>query len=86
MLGGRWNCSALEVQITKPGQAGGAGGRFPCLEGNGKEKGWGKPWEESIPPWGRQRDSCALVSPCALWYPWWYPERRGTASHEASVA
>lgn len=54
LLGGRWNCSALVEQITEPGQAGGAGGRFLSLEENGMESGWGRPWEESIPPWGRQ--------------------------------
>lgn len=69
MLGGLWDCSALEEQITKPGQAAGAGGRFPSLEEKGMEKGWGIPRGESIPLWARQRDSCPPVSPCALWYP-----------------
>lgn len=40
MLGGLWDCSALEEQITKPGQAAGAGGRFPSGgKGDGERLG-----------------------------------------------
>ena len=50
------------------------------------EKGWERPWEESVPPWGRQRGSFPPVSPYALWCPWWCQVQRGTASHGASMA
>lgn len=48
-------------QITKPGQAGGAGGRFLSLEENGMEKGWGRPW------WGASHpgeDKRTAAPPC----------------------
>lgn len=85
LLGGRWNCSALVEQITEPGQAGGAGGRFLSLEENGMENSWGrKTMRGEHPTVGKARHSCPPVSPYALWHPWWHPVQRGTASHGAS--